>query len=152
MDITALSLGHLHMVHTLVSHHWWCKGCSGSVGRGIVIYMFIFCIFSIVAVRSRFCQSSIIDLFKCLIVCMSFLLQTSWDLSSSHLLYFSILITYCFFYINFWCIFLLQWLINLWQIRSLEMMHKRFESFPEAFVKNLVSRQTKRYNVMMATP
>ncbi|TYJ98465.1 callose synthase 10 [Cucumis melo var. makuwa] len=32
---------------------------------------------------------------------------------------------------------------RLGEIRSLEMMHKRFESFPEAFVKNLVSRQTK---------
>lgn len=32
---------------------------------------------------------------------------------------------------------------RLGEIRSLEMMHKRFESFPEAFVKNLVSTQTK---------
>ncbi|KAK2968255.1 hypothetical protein RJ640_030305 [Escallonia rubra] len=30
------------------------------------------------------------------------------------------------------------------QIRSVEMVHKRFESFPEAFVKNLVSSQSKR--------
>ncbi|GER25525.1 3 glucan synthase [Striga asiatica] len=29
-------------------------------------------------------------------------------------------------------------------IRSIEMVHKRFESFPEAFVKNLVSPQIKR--------
>ncbi|XP_052176663.1 callose synthase 10 [Diospyros lotus] len=33
---------------------------------------------------------------------------------------------------------------RLGEIRSLEMMHKRFESFPEAFVKNLVSPQAKR--------
>lgn len=33
---------------------------------------------------------------------------------------------------------------RLGEIRSLEMVHKRFESFPEAFVKNLVSSQTKR--------
>lgn len=28
---------------------------------------------------------------------------------------------------------------DLWQIRSLEMLHRRFETFPEAFTKNLVS-------------
>ncbi|KAF3620082.1 Callose synthase 10 [Capsicum annuum] len=33
---------------------------------------------------------------------------------------------------------------RLGEIRSIEMVHKRFESFPEAFVKNLVSPQTKR--------
>lgn len=33
---------------------------------------------------------------------------------------------------------------RLGEIRSPEMVHKRFESFPEAFVKNLVSPQTKR--------
>ncbi|KAA8540725.1 hypothetical protein F0562_024356 [Nyssa sinensis] len=33
---------------------------------------------------------------------------------------------------------------RLGEIRSIEMVHKRFESFPEAFVKNLVSSQTKR--------
>lgn len=33
---------------------------------------------------------------------------------------------------------------HLGEIRSIEMVHKRFESFPEAFVKNLVSPQTKR--------
>lgn len=49
--LTALSLGHLHMVHTLVSHHWWCKGCSGSFGWGNNIYMLIFCIFSIVVIH-----------------------------------------------------------------------------------------------------
>lgn len=39
--------------------------------------------------------------------------------------------------------FLLKYWIS--QIRSIEMVHKRFESFPEAFVKNLVSPQTKRW-------
>ncbi|XP_048229033.1 callose synthase 10 isoform X2 [Ricinus communis] len=34
---------------------------------------------------------------------------------------------------------------RLGEIRSLEMVHKRFESFPEAFVKNLVSLQAKRW-------
>ncbi|XVF11615.1 hypothetical protein REPUB_Repub08aG0042500 [Reevesia pubescens] len=33
---------------------------------------------------------------------------------------------------------------RLGEIRSTEMMHKRFESFPEAFAKNLVSPQTRR--------
>ncbi|KAK9090225.1 hypothetical protein Sjap_023402 [Stephania japonica] len=33
---------------------------------------------------------------------------------------------------------------RLGEIRSIEMVHKRFESFPEAFVKNLVSPETKR--------
>ncbi|KAK6123689.1 hypothetical protein DH2020_042571 [Rehmannia glutinosa] len=33
---------------------------------------------------------------------------------------------------------------SLREIRSIEMVHKRFESFPEAFVKNLVSPQIKR--------
>lgn len=33
---------------------------------------------------------------------------------------------------------------RLGEIRSIEMMHKRFESFPEAFVKNLVSPQPMR--------
>uniref|UniRef100_A0A7N0RAG3 1,3-beta-glucan synthase n=1 Tax=Kalanchoe fedtschenkoi TaxID=63787 RepID=A0A7N0RAG3_KALFE len=33
---------------------------------------------------------------------------------------------------------------RLGEIRSLEMVHKRFENFPEAFVKNLVSPLTKR--------
>ncbi|XP_031403212.1 callose synthase 10 isoform X2 [Punica granatum] len=33
---------------------------------------------------------------------------------------------------------------RLGEIRSIEMLHKRFESFPEAFVKNLVSSETKR--------
>ncbi|XP_038685506.1 callose synthase 10 isoform X2 [Tripterygium wilfordii] len=33
---------------------------------------------------------------------------------------------------------------RLGEIRSIEMVHKRFESFPEAFVKNLVSTQAKR--------
>ncbi|KAJ4712497.1 Callose synthase [Melia azedarach] len=33
---------------------------------------------------------------------------------------------------------------RLGEIRSIEMVHKRFESFPEAFVKNLVSPQAKR--------
>ncbi|XP_058180516.1 callose synthase 10 isoform X2 [Rhododendron vialii] len=33
---------------------------------------------------------------------------------------------------------------RLGEIRSLEMVHKRFESFPEAFAKKLVSAQTKR--------
>ncbi|CAM8922119.1 unnamed protein product [Rhodiola kirilowii] len=36
---------------------------------------------------------------------------------------------------------------RLGEIRSLEMVHKRFESFPEAFVKNLVSPLTKRLPV-----
>jgi len=36
---------------------------------------------------------------------------------------------------------------NLQQIRSIEMVHKRFESFPGAFVKNLVSPQAKRWVV-----
>ncbi|KAL5750690.1 hypothetical protein ACOSP7_025293 [Xanthoceras sorbifolium] len=33
---------------------------------------------------------------------------------------------------------------RLGEIRTIEMVHKRFESFPEAFVKNLVSPQAKR--------
>ncbi|KAE8705196.1 hypothetical protein F3Y22_tig00110429pilonHSYRG00131 [Hibiscus syriacus] len=33
---------------------------------------------------------------------------------------------------------------RLGEIRSTEMVHKRFESFPEAFAKNLVSPQSKR--------
>ncbi|KAL3839046.1 hypothetical protein ACJIZ3_023637 [Penstemon smallii] len=33
--------------------------------------------------------------------------------------------------------------LRLGEIRSIEMVHKRFESFPEAFVKNLVSPQIK---------
>lgn len=33
---------------------------------------------------------------------------------------------------------------RLGEIRSIEMVHKRFESFPEAFVKNLVSPQIRR--------
>ncbi|MBA0644158.1 hypothetical protein Goklo_028362, partial [Gossypium klotzschianum] len=33
---------------------------------------------------------------------------------------------------------------RLGEIRSTEMVHKRFESFPEVFAKNLVSQQTKR--------
>ncbi|XP_051147585.1 callose synthase 10 [Andrographis paniculata] len=33
---------------------------------------------------------------------------------------------------------------RLGEIRSIEMVHKRFESFPEAFVKNLVSPRIKR--------
>ncbi|XP_077236924.1 glucan synthase-like 8 [Tasmannia lanceolata] len=33
---------------------------------------------------------------------------------------------------------------RLGEIRSIEMLHKRFENFPEAFVKNLVSPQAKR--------
>lgn len=33
---------------------------------------------------------------------------------------------------------------RLGEIRSIEMVHKRFESFPEAFVKQLVSSQAKR--------
>lgn len=36
-------------------------------------------------------------------------------------------------------------IFDVMQIRSLEMVHKRFESFPEAFVKNLVSSHTKRW-------
>lgn len=48
------------------------------------------------------------------------------------------------------CCFLFNDLLSLsfvfdsWQIRSIEMLHKRFENFPEAFVKNLVSSQTRR--------
>ncbi|KAG5537087.1 hypothetical protein RHGRI_024510 [Rhododendron griersonianum] len=34
---------------------------------------------------------------------------------------------------------------RLGEIRSLEMVHKRFESFPEAFAEKLVSAQTKRF-------
>ncbi|KAJ6805753.1 callose synthase 10-like [Iris pallida] len=33
---------------------------------------------------------------------------------------------------------------RLGEIRSLDMLHKRFESYPQAFVKNLVSPQTRR--------
>ncbi|KAG6633255.1 hypothetical protein I3843_12G034200 [Carya illinoinensis] len=33
---------------------------------------------------------------------------------------------------------------RLGEIRSIEMVHKRFESFPEAFAKNLVSPETRR--------
>ncbi|XP_056174937.1 callose synthase 10 [Syzygium oleosum] len=33
---------------------------------------------------------------------------------------------------------------RLGEIRSIEMLHRRFESFPEAFVENLVSSETKR--------
>lgn len=56
--------------------------------------------------------------------------------------------------IPFWhkcfsCHFPVCWLLItnscFWQIRSIEMVHKRFESFPEAFVKNLVSSHTKRW-------
>ncbi|KAJ8465898.1 hypothetical protein OPV22_028450 [Ensete ventricosum] len=39
---------------------------------------------------------------------------------------------------------LLGALARLGEIRSLDMFHKRFESFPEAFAKNLVSSQMKR--------
>ncbi|KAK7350678.1 hypothetical protein VNO77_09549 [Canavalia gladiata] len=35
---------------------------------------------------------------------------------------------------------------RLGEIRSIEMVHKRFESFPGAFVKNLASPQTKRWD------
>ncbi|XP_045803475.1 callose synthase 10 [Trifolium pratense] len=36
---------------------------------------------------------------------------------------------------------------RLGEIRSIEMVHKRFESFPGAFVKNLVSPQAKRITI-----
>eukprot|EP00268_Persea_americana_P030985 TRINITY_DN3005_c1_g1_i2.p1 TRINITY_DN3005_c1_g1~~TRINITY_DN3005_c1_g1_i2.p1 ORF type:complete len:1912 (+),score=293.34 TRINITY_DN3005_c1_g1_i2:360-6095(+) len=35
---------------------------------------------------------------------------------------------------------------RLGEIRTIEMVHKRFESFPGAFVKNLVSSQAKRFS------
>lgn len=37
--------------------------------------------------------------------------------------------------------------VYLWQIRSIEMVHKRFESFPAAFVNNLVSPMMKRWSL-----
>uniref|UniRef100_A0A2P2MBL1 Callose synthase 10 n=1 Tax=Rhizophora mucronata TaxID=61149 RepID=A0A2P2MBL1_RHIMU len=48
---------------------------------------------------------------------------------------------------NFFFLLILTCLLlnaESWQIRSLEMVHKRFESFPEAFVKNLVSLKGRR--------
>ncbi|KAJ4839988.1 Callose synthase 10 [Turnera subulata] len=41
---------------------------------------------------------------------------------------------------------------RLGEIRTLEMVHKRFESFPEAFVKNLVSEPAKRIPLNRQTP
>lgn len=41
------------------------------------------------------------------------------------------------------CKCLMVLIIN-WKIRSIEMVHKRFETFPRAFVKNLVSPHIKR--------
>ncbi|XP_048137131.1 callose synthase 10 isoform X2 [Rhodamnia argentea] len=41
---------------------------------------------------------------------------------------------------------------RLGEIRSIEMLHRRFESFPEAFVKNLVSSQMKRMPFNQQSP
>ncbi|XP_065873962.1 callose synthase 10 [Euphorbia lathyris] len=41
---------------------------------------------------------------------------------------------------------------RLGEIRTLEMVHKRFESFPEAFSKNLVSPQAKRMTFSRQAP
>ncbi|WCJ36196.1 glucan synthase-like 8 [Euphorbia peplus] len=41
---------------------------------------------------------------------------------------------------------------RLGEIRTLEMVHKRFESFPEAFAKNLVSSQAKRMTFSRQAP
>lgn len=41
---------------------------------------------------------------------------------------------------------------RLGEIRSTEMVHKRFESFPEVFANNLVSQQTKRMPFDRQTP
>ncbi|XP_047316862.1 callose synthase 10 [Impatiens glandulifera] len=41
---------------------------------------------------------------------------------------------------------------RLGEIRTLDMVHKRFDSFPEAFTKNLVSSQTKRIPFNLQTP
>ncbi|KAF5206729.1 Callose synthase [Thalictrum thalictroides] len=41
---------------------------------------------------------------------------------------------------------------HLGEIRSIEMVHKRFESFPEAFVKNLVSPLSKRMPLERPSP
>ncbi|KAK7824056.1 callose synthase 9 [Quercus suber] len=41
---------------------------------------------------------------------------------------------------------------RLGEIRSIEMVHKRFESFPEALVKNLVSSQAERERDLLSIP
>ncbi|KAF8021555.1 hypothetical protein BT93_G1872 [Corymbia citriodora subsp. variegata] len=41
---------------------------------------------------------------------------------------------------------------RLGEIRSIEMLHRRFESFPEAFVKNLVSSEMKRMPFNQQSP
>lgn len=112
-----LSNGHSHLVHSFISSCWWYQGCTSSVRRGINI--FYDNIFPKIGTGSIF-----------------ILLQTK-----------------CFFY---WCLYILFSFLffrnlivliascDLYQIRSIEMVHKRFESFPEALVKNLVSSQAKR--------
>ncbi|KAM0069467.1 putative 1,3-beta-glucan synthase [Helianthus debilis subsp. tardiflorus] len=41
---------------------------------------------------------------------------------------------------------------RLGEIRSIEMVHKRFESFPKAFVDQLVSKQPKNLMPMSGQP
>ena len=37
-NVPDLSYGYSHMVHSLISHNWWCNGCKVSVRRGIYIF------------------------------------------------------------------------------------------------------------------
>lgn len=64
------------------------------------------------------------------------------------IIFFVIIIYLTFFYLtwNFYKPSLSVYSTPSWvlQIRPIEMVHKRFQSFPEAFVKNLVSSNTKR--------
>ncbi|KAG5537092.1 hypothetical protein RHGRI_024510 [Rhododendron griersonianum] len=120
-DIVNLSDGHSHMAHSLICNCWWSDGCTGSVGRGINICLFvvIFEFFYLILGSSYISFGMLITLYSLWLSSCSKLCSIS---------YYALLMCNPFR-----------------QIRSLEMVHKRFESFPEAFAEKLVSAQTKRF-------
>ena len=113
-----ISDGYPHILHSFICNCWWCDGCTGSVRRGINIS------FPIVLYELFILDVFFFDLFHLIV----YLLLSKFILS-----------------VNFQFLWLVDHIqLNFWQIRSPQMVHKRFESFPEAFAKNLVSSETKK--------
>ncbi|KAG5516073.1 hypothetical protein RHGRI_036952 [Rhododendron griersonianum] len=104
-----LSDGHSHMAYSLICNCWWSDGCTGSVGLGIntCLFVVIFEFFYLILGSSYISFGMLITLYLLWLSSCSILGSIS---------YYALLMCNPF-----------------QQIRSLEMVHKRFESFPEAF-------------------
>lgn len=122
--------GYSHILHTFVGPYRWCNGCTSSTRRGNFFRRFFNMFYSLLFFFGYEDY--------CLLIWFPF-----FDLPPipfgfrAYLLNQIIPLSLIFPF--------------LLQIRSIEMVHKRFESFPAAFVKNMASPKTRRYVLLVPT-